>query len=282
MESALEKEDAIITAYRCHGFALMRGGTVHSILAELLGKSTGIAKGKGGSMHMFANQFYGGNGIVGAQVPVGTGVAFTQKYQGTKNCTFALYGDGAANQGQIFEVYNMAALMKLPIVFVCENNRYGMGTSIERSSASIDYFKRGGDYIPGLRVDGMDVLAVKEATRFSKDHVINNGPLVMEIVTYRYQGHSMSDPGTTYRSREEIQQMRSTRDTIKLVQSQLLELSWASEEELKEIESKVKKEVDEAAKRAKEDPFPKMAELTTDIYSPESGPNPIVRLCEAN
>jgi pyruvate dehydrogenase E1 component alpha subunit len=282
MESALEKEDAIITAYRCHGFALMRGGTVHSILAELLGKSTGIAKGKGGSMHMFANQFYGGNGIVGAQVPVGTGVAFTQKYQGTKNCTFALYGDGAANQGQIFEVYNMAALMKLPIVFVCENNRYGMGTSIERSSASIDYFKRGGDYIPGLRVDGMDVLAVKEATRFSKDHVINNGPLVMEIVTYRYQGHSMSDPGTTYRSREEIQQMRSTRDTIKLVQSQLLELSWASEEELKEIESKVKKEVDEAAKRAKEDPSPKMAELTTDIYSPESDPNPIVRLCEAN
>lgn len=281
MEAALEKDDAIITAYRCHGFALMRGGTVHSILAELLGKSTGIAKGKGGSMHMFANQFYGGNGIVGAQVPVGTGVAFTQKYQGTKNCTFALYGDGAANQGQIFEVYNLAALMKLPIVFVCENNRYGMGTSIERSSASTDYFKRGGDYIPGLRVDGMDVLAVKEATRFAKDHVVKNGPLVMELVTYRYQGHSMSDPGTTYRSREEIQQMRSTRDTIKLIQSQLLERSWASEEELKEIETKIKGEVDEAAARAKEDPFPEMSELVTDIYSRESDPNLKVRLCEA-
>lgn len=281
MEAALEKDDAIITAYRCHGFALMRGGTVHSILAELLGKSTGIAKGKGGSMHMFANQFYGGNGIVGAQVPVGTGVAFTQKYQGTKNCTFALYGDGAANQGQIFEVYNMAALMKLPIVFVCENNRYGMGTSIERSSASTDYFKRGGDYIPGLRVDGMDVLAVKEATRFAKDHVVKNGPLVMELVTYRYQGHSMSDPGTTYRSREEIQQMRSTRDTIKLIQSQLLERSWASEKELKEIETKIKGEVDEAAARAKEDPFPEMSELVTDIYSRESDPDLKVRLCEA-
>lgn len=281
MEAALEKEDAIITAYRCHGFALMRGGTVHSILAELLGKSTGIAKGKGGSMHMFAHQFYGGNGIVGAQVPVGAGVAFTQKYSETKNCTFALYGDGAANQGQIFEVYNMAALMKLPVVFVCENNRYGMGTSIERSSASTDYYKRGGDYIAGLRVDGLDVLAVKEATRFAKEHVVKNGPLVMELVTYRYQGHSMSDPGTTYRTREEIQQMRSTRDTIKLVQSQLIENFWASEEELKEIESRVKGEVDAAAAKAKEDPFPEMAELATDIYSRESDPNPTVRLCEA-
>ena len=229
---------------------------------------------------MFAHQFYGGNGIVGAQVPVGTGVAFTQKYLETKNCTFALYGDGAANQGQIFEVYNMAALLKLPIVFVCENNRYGMGTSIERSSASIDYFKRGGDYIPGLRVNGMDVLAVREATRFSKDHVIRNGPLVMELVTYRYQGHSMSDPGTTYRTREEIQEMRSTRDTIKLIQSQLIENSWANEEELKAVEGKVRSEVDEAAAKAKGDPFPEISELTTDIYSRESDPNPVVRLCE--
>ena len=258
----------------------MRGGTVHNILAELLGKSTGISKGKGGSMHMFAHQFYGGNGIVGAQVPVGAGVAFTQKYLGTNNCTFALYGDGAANQGQIFEVYNMAALMKLPVVFVCENNRYGMGTSIERSSASTDYFKRGGDYIPGLRVDGLDVLAVKEATRFAKDHVIKNGPLVMEMVTYRYQGHSMSDPGTTYRSREEIQQMRSTRDTIKLVQSQLIENNFATEEELKEIEMRIRSEVDEATAKAKEDPFPGIEELVTDIYAKDSSAAMKVRLCE--
>ena len=274
MEAALEKDDAIITAYRCHGFALMRGGTVHSILAELLGKSTGISKGKGGSMHMFANQFYGGNGIVGAQVPVGAGVAFTQKYLSKKNCTFALYGDGASNQGQIFEVYNMAALLKLPVVF-------GMGTSTERSSASVDYFKRGGDYIPGIRIDGMDVLAVKESTRFAKEFVIANGPLVMEIDTYRYQGHSMSDPGTTYRTREEVQKMRSKRDTIKLIHSQLIENDWASEEDLKSIETKIKAEVDEAAARAKEDPFPVESELATDIYSKESDPNLKVRLCEA-
>lgn len=278
MEAALDKEDAIITAYRCHGFALMRGGTVHSILAELLGKSTGISRGKGGSMHMFAHQFYGGNGIVGAQVPVGAGVAFTQKYQETKNCTFALYGDGAANQGQIFEVYNMAALMKLPVVFVCENNGYGMGTSVARSSASTDYFKRGGDYVPGLRVDGMDVLAVREAVRFAKAHVVENGPLVMELVTYRYQGHSMSDPGTTYRTRDEIQQMRSTRDTIKLVQSQLLENDWSSESELKEIEGRVRAEVEEAVLQAKEDPVPEMAQLTTDIYAEEAVC--AVRMCE--
>lgn len=283
MEAALEKEDAIITAYRCHGFALMRGGTVHNILAELLGKSTGISKGKGGSMHMFANQFYGGNGIVGAQVPVGAGVAFTQKYENRKNCTFALYGDGAANQGQIFEVYNMAALMKLPIVFVCENNQYGMGTSIERSSASINYFKRGGDYIPGLRVDGMDVLAVKESVRFAKNYVLNNGPLVVEFVTYRYQGHSMSDPGTTYRSREEIQQMRSKRDTIKLIYTQIIENKMATEEELKDLETKIRAEVDEAVLQAKADPFPEMSELTTDIYSNQSDEFDIkmkVRLCE--
>lgn len=279
MEAALTKNDAIITAYRCHGFALMRGGTVHNILAELLGKSTGISHGKGGSMHMFANQFYGGNGIVGAQVPVGAGIAFSQKYRGEDSCTLALYGDGAANQGQIFEVFNMAALMKLPVVFVCENNRYGMGTSIERSSASTDYFKRGGDYIPGLRVDGMDVLAVKEATRFAKSFVLERGPLVMELVTYRYQGHSMSDPGTTYRSREEIQQMRATRDTIKQLQSQLLEKDWATEDELKEIEGKIKDEVDAAVAQAKSDPIPEISELTTNIYSQSEMKNQ-VRLCE--
>lgn len=281
MEAALQKEDALITAYRCHGFALMRGGTVHSILAELLGKSTGISRGKGGSMHMFANQFYGGNGIVGAQVPVGAGVAFTQKYLNQNNCTFALYGDGAANQGQIFEVYNMAAIMKLPIVFVCENNRYAMGTSIERSSASRDYFKRGGDYVPGLRVDGLDVLAVKEASRFAKEFVLKNGPLVMEMITYRYQGHSMSDPGTTYRTRQEIQEMRSTRDTIRLVQTQLIENDWASESELKKIEVRVKQEVEAAAVQAKSEPVPPLSELTTNIYSNEDADNPMkVRLCE--
>lgn len=193
-------------------------------------------------------------------------------------CTFALYGDGAANQGQIFEAYNMAKLWNLPLVFVCENNRYGMGTSIERSSASTAYFRRGGDYIPGLRVNGMSILAVKEAVTFAKNFVLKNGPIVMELDTYRYQGHSMSDPGTTYRSREEVHQVRSTNDPIKQVQSYLLDFNVASEEELKAIELQVRQEVDEAVRRAKEDPFPEMSSLTTDIYTPGTEPNDPVRL----
>jgi pyruvate dehydrogenase E1 component alpha subunit len=279
----------------------MRGASVHGIIAELLGKSTGVSRGKGGSMHMFARNFFGGNGIVGAQVPVGAGVAFAQKYRAAlsqkdreslkgiqdfateaplpKACTFALYGDGAANQGQVFEVYNMAALMKLPVVFVCENNQYGMGTSTDRSSASTAYFRRGSDYIPGLRVDGMDVLAVREAVRFAKDFVMRRGPLVMELVTYRYQGHSMSDPGTTYRSRDEVQKMRATRDTIRLLQTQILESGAATEAELGAIEARVRKHVDEAVEQAKTDPLPADSELLTDIYAKGTGPEAI-RLCE--
>ena len=172
----------------------------------------------------------------------------------------------------------MAKLWNLPVVFVCENNQYGMGTSIERSSASTAYFKRGGDYVPGLRVDGMNVLAVKEAASFAKEFVLKNGPLIMELDTYRYQGHSMSDPGTTYRSREEVQQKRSTNDPIKQVQSYLLDLKVASEDELKAIEQQVRQEVDEAVKQAKEDPFPEMSALTTDIYAPGSEPTQPVRL----
>lgn len=279
LEAALTKEDAVITAYRCHGFAYVRGASVHGILAELLGKATGVSRGKGGSMHMFAPQFYGGNGIVGAQVPVGAGIAWTQKYLERAACTFALYGDGAANQGQIFEVYNMAALMKLPVVFVCENNKYGMGTSMERSAASTTYYRRG-DYLPGLRVDGMDVLAVREAGRFAKDYAIRNGPIVLEMVTYRYQGHSMSDPGTTYRTRDEVQQMRSTRDTIKLLQSQLLGSHFATEDDLRALETKVRDEIDAAVRQAKEDPLPAATELTTDIYARDSEPDGPVRGCE--
>lgn len=194
------------------------------------------------------------------------------------DCTFALYGDGAANQGQIFEVYNMAKLWKLPVVFVCENNRYGMGTSIERSSASTAYFKRGGDYVPGLKADGMDVLAVKEAAKFAKEYVLREGPLVLELVTYRYQGHSMSDPGTTYRTREEVQQMRSSNDPIKQIQSILIERNLATEEQLKEIEGQVRAETDEAVAKAKADSFPPMSALTTDIYTPGTEPNEPVRL----
>ncbi|KAI9294589.1 pyruvate dehydrogenase e1 component alpha subunit [Neoconidiobolus thromboides FSU 785] len=272
MESAIEKEDRIITAYRCHGYTYTRGGSIKSILAELLGRVEGISYGKGGSMHMFAKNFYGGNGIVGAQVPVGAGLAFGQWYQGSKNVTFAMYGDGASNQGQVFEAYNMAKLWNLPCIFVCENNKYGMGTAANRSSASTEYFKRG-DYIPGLKVNGMDVLAVKEACRFAKEYASNgNGPLVMEMVTYRYGGHSMSDPGTTYRTREEIQNMRSNSDPIQGLKQRLLENEILTEQEIKQIEKKARAIVDEATVQAKNAAEPNLDGFWKDIYVPGTEP----------
>ncbi|KAK2778312.1 alpha subunit of pyruvate dehydrogenase [Onygenales sp. PD_12] len=244
IEHALTKEDKLITAYRCHGFALMRGGTVKSIVGELLGRREGIAYGKGGSMHMFTKGFYGGNGIVGAQVPVGAGLAFAQQYNGEPNTTIALYGDGASNQGQVFEAFNMAKLWNLPVIFGCENNKYGMGTSANRASALTDYYKRG-QYIPGLKVNGMDVLAIKAAVQYGREYTVSGkGPLVFEYVTYRYGGHSMSDPGTTYRTREEIQRMRSTNDPIAGLKQKLLDWGVTSEEELKAIDKDARAYVD--------------------------------------
>lgn len=275
MEKAITKEDAIITAYRCHGFTFMRGGTVKSIIGELLGRKDGISYGKGGSMHMFAKGFYGGNGIVGAQVPVGAGIAFAQKYNGQKNSTFTLYGDGASNQGQVFEAYNMAKLWGLPCIFACENNKYGMGTAANRSSALTDYYKRG-QYIPGIRVNGMDVLAVKTACEFAKEYTTAEGgrPLVMEFVTYRYGGHSMSDPGTTYRTREEIQQMRSTNDPIAGLKAKILEWGVVEEAELKEIDKAARANVDKEVKAAEASPPPNndMTTLFEDIYVKGSAP----------
>ncbi|KAK5052496.1 alpha subunit of pyruvate dehydrogenase [Exophiala bonariae] len=274
IEHAITKEDAIITAYRCHGFALMRGGTVKSIIGELLGRREGIAYGKGGSMHMFSTGFYGGNGIVGAQVPVGAGLAFAQQYTGKKNVTLSLYGDGASNQGQVFEAFNMAKLWKLPILFGCENNKYGMGTSAARSSALTEYYKRG-QYIPGLKINAMDVLAVKAAVQYGRDYSTNdNGPLVLEYVTYRYGGHSMSDPGTTYRTREEIQRMRSTNDPIAGLKQKILDWGVCTEDDLKALDKKAREEVDaevaEAEKMAPPDPTPKI--LFEDIYVRGSEP----------
>ncbi|KAI8924931.1 dehydrogenase E1 component-domain-containing protein [Entophlyctis helioformis] len=266
MEAAITREDSIITAYRCHGFTLTRGGTPTEIIAELMGRRAGSSKGKGGSMHLFAPEFYGGNGIVGAQVPVGAGIALAHKYRSKNAMCFALYGDGAANQGQVFEAYNMAKLWALPAVFVCENNMYGMGTSAARAAASTKYFTRG-DYIPGLRVDGMDVLAVREACSYARNWTLEGkGPLVMEMVTYRYGGHSMSDPGTTYRTREEIQHMRSTSDPINGIKERILESGAATEEELKAIDKQVRAEIDQAVVDSKASPEPDMAELFTDIY----------------
>lgn len=214
---------------------------------------------------MYTPTFYGGNGIVGAQVPLGAGIAFAHKYKGDGGICIALYGDGAANQGQIFEVYNMSKLWKTPIIYVCENNGFGMGTSAERASASTDYYTRG-DYVPGIWVDGMDVLAVREATRFAVEYAKTNGPLVMEMATYRYSGHSMSDPGTSYRSRDEIQEVRQKRDPITHFKDKILTSGLTTEAELKIIDAEVKKEVDDAVKKAKTDPGHKVEELTWDMY----------------
>lgn len=266
IENSITKEDAVITAYRAHGWTYLRGVTPKGVLTELTGRNSGCAKGKGGSMHMYCKGFYGGNGIVGAQVPLGAGIALAQKYMETKNVTFALYGDGASNQGQVFEAYNMAKLWSLPVIFVCENNGYGMGTSAERSSGSTDYYSRG-DYVPGLWVDGMDVLAVREASRFLVDQCRNGkGPFVVEAATYRYHGHSMSDPGTSYRTRDEIQEVRQSRDPITNFKDKLLSTELATNEELKEIDNAVKKEVDEAVVAARNDPEIPVTELYADVY----------------
>lgn len=266
MESMLGKDDQVISAYRVHGWALVRGATVREVLSELTGRSTGTTRGKGGSMHLYRPGLFGGNGIVGAQVPVGAGIALALKYQNLNNVCVALYGDGAANQGQIFEVFNMAKLWNLPAIFVCENNGFGMGTSADRASASTDYFTRG-DYVPGIWVDGMDVLAVREATRWATEYCRQGkGPLVMEMATYRYFGHSMSDPGTSYRTRDEIAEVRQRRDPITSFKDKLITSNLASAEELKDIEIDCRKEVDEAAAQAKTDLEIGVDELYTDVY----------------
>ncbi|KAJ5595036.1 pyruvate dehydrogenase E1 component alpha subunit mitochondrial precursor [Penicillium hispanicum] len=273
IEHAISSEDKLITAYRSHGYTLMRGGTIRSILGELLGRRDGIAHGKGGSMHMYAKSFFGGNGIVGANVPVGTGIALAQQYEDTGNITINLYGDGAANQGQVHESFNMAKLWNLPIIFGCENNKYGMGTSVERASASTEYYKRG-QYIPGLWVDGMDVLAVLGAVRHGRDYVkAGNGPLLYEYDTYRYAGHSMSDPGVAYRSREELQTERSN-DPISNLRTKLMNWGVLTENETKDIDRDVRGIVNHEVEQAEQMPVPEpsLEKLFEDIYVPGSEP----------
>ncbi|KAF7318333.1 Pyruvate dehydrogenase E1 component subunit alpha [Mycena chlorophos] len=267
LEEGITREDRVITSYRCHPLAVLRGGTIKGVISELLGRQDGMSNGKGGSMHIFTPSFFGGNGIVGAQVPLGAGVAFTQKYLNQDTTTFALYGDGAANQGQVFESFNMAKLWDLPVVFVCENNKYGMGTSAERSSSNTEYYTRG-DKIPGLQVNGMDIVATLQAVRYARNWtaIEKKGPLLLEFVTYRYGGHSMSDPGTTYRTREEVQRMRSTQDPIRGLQRYIEEWGLASEQELKQLDKEAKAAVDEAVEEAKKSPEPATADLWTDIY----------------
>uniref|UniRef100_A0A0R3S117 pyruvate dehydrogenase (acetyl-transferring) n=1 Tax=Elaeophora elaphi TaxID=1147741 RepID=A0A0R3S117_9BILA len=250
--AAKDNDDAIITSYRCHAWTYLTGSTVAEILSELTGfwhihhfpgRRTGNVRGKGGSMHMYNKNFFGGNGIVGAQQALGAGLAFAHKYNKKKNVSYTLFGDGAANQGQLYEVINMCALWDLPCIFICENNGYGMGTPASRASAVTDYYTRG-DYIPGVWVDGMDVLAVRETIRWSREYCnAGKGPLMLEFATYRYFGHSMSDPGTSYRTRDEVQQMRKTRDPITGFKDKIIAAGLASEDELKDIDKKVRKEV---------------------------------------
>jgi len=269
IEAALTPKDSVITAYRAHGWTYIRGVSVSSVIAELCGRKLGCAKGKGGSMHMYNHNFFGGNGIVGAQVPLGAGVAFAHKYKDAGNVCVACYGDGASNQGQVFESFNMAKLWELPAIFVCENNRFGMGTSMQRSSASTDYYSRG-DYIPGIRVDGMDILAVREATKFAKEHALSKGPIVMELVTYRYHGHSMSDPGTSYRTRDEVKEMRQTYDPITNLREKMIEAGFVTKEDCKKIDSEAKKHVEEETVKALASTEPELEELSNDIYLTET------------
>jgi pyruvate dehydrogenase E1 component alpha subunit len=278
MKAALDDNDSVITAYRAHGWTYVMGVSLVGVLAELTGRSSGCSKGKGGSMHMYTKNFYGGNGIVGAQVPLGAGIALKHKYMGEPNVCVALYGDGAANQGQVFEAYNMAKLWDLPCIFVCENNGYAMGTSVNRGSASSEFYKRG-DYVPGIRVDGMDVLGVREATRYAREYALKSGPIVMEMVTYRYSGHSMSDPGTSYRKREEVQDVRQKRDPITTFSSRLIENGIATQEELKEIDASIRSDMIEVERRALSDPELDVTEAWNDVlYKPEADFK--IRLCD--
>lgn len=273
MEEGLTKEDCIITAYREHCTHMARGDTPYRIIAEMMSKVTGSTKGKGGSMHYYnkKNNFYGGHGIVGAQIPLGTGIAFALKYQNKPNACFTLYGDGSANQGQLFEAANMAGLWKLPVVYVIENNRYGMGTSVQRSSHYQPLYAKFRGY-PGLKIDGMDVFAVREAVKFCKDYVLKHGPMFLEIDTYRYQGHSMSDPGITYRTNEEVSKTREARDCINKVKNYILNSKFATEEELKSIERNIRGQILDDIEKIKKDPFPEPTEMITNIYTEENVP----------
>ena len=267
---AARPEDATITGYRDHGHMLALGMDPKGVMAELTGRQGGLSKGKGGSMHMFSvdHGFYGGNGIVGAQVSLGTGLAFAAKYRGDDTVSLTYFGDGAANQGQVYESFNMAKLWNLPVVYIIENNRYAMGTSVERSSATKDLYKRGASFeIPGEPVDGMDVRFVRDAAQRAIEHARSGkGPYILEMLTYRYRGHSMSDPAK-YRTREEVSSMRAERDPIEQVRNRILERKFGTEESLKEIESEVRAIVTEAADFATSDPEPDASELWTDVYA---------------
>jgi pyruvate dehydrogenase E1 component alpha subunit len=268
--AAVEEGDTIVTSYRDHGHMLACGMDAKGVMAELTGRRGGYSKGKGGSMHMFSREknFFGGHGIVGAQVPIGTGLGFAHKYRDNARVSLTFLGDGAMNQGQVYESFNMAALWKLPVVYVIENNKYGMGTSVMRASASHDLFSRGAPFgIPGHQVDGMSVVAVREAAAEAVDYArTGKGPYILEMQTYRYRGHSMSDPAK-YRTRDEVSRMREEHDPIDQVKKRLLDANLSDEAKLKQIDKEVKDIVTAAAEFAQDSPEPDPAELWTNIYA---------------
>ncbi|MCW5680195.1 MAG: pyruvate dehydrogenase (acetyl-transferring) E1 component subunit alpha [Xanthobacteraceae bacterium] len=268
MQMALKQGDQVITAYRDHGHMLACGMDAKGVMAELTGRRGGYSKGKGGSMHMFSTEkhFYGGHGIVGAQVSLGTGIAFANRYRENGNVCLTYFGDGAANQGQVYESFNMAELWKLPVIYIIENNKYAMGTAVSRASAQQDFSKRGVSFnIPGEQVDGMDVRAVYEAglraVEFARE---GNGPFILEMQTYRYRGHSMSDPAK-YRAKEEVEKVRTQQDPIEKVRARVLEKKLATEDEIKKIDAEIRAIVNDSAEFATNDQEPDPSELMTDI-----------------
>ena len=273
MEAVKQDGDQTITGYRDHGHMLACDMDPKGVMAELTGREGGYSKGKGGSMHMFSKEkeFYGGHGIVGAQIPLGAGLAFANKYRGNNNVSLTYFGDGASNQGQVFEAMNMAQLWKLPVVFIIENNQYAMGTSVKRSHSETHLYRRGASFgIPGMEVDGMDVLAVREAGRQAVEHARSgDGPYVLEMKTYRYRGHSMSDPAK-YRTREEVDDIREHNDPIKRCEQRIFDKEFADEDTLKAIDKEIKAIVKEAADYSLESPEPAPSELYTDVLAAAS------------
>lgn len=268
IESAITKQDGIVTAYRQHGIALARGVTSREAMAELYGKATGIVKGKGGSMHFFdaRNKYFGGNGIVGAQIPIGTGIGFAEKYKGTQNFCVTMFGDGASRQGALYESFNMAMTWKLPVLYIVENNGYAMGTSVERTSNVEELWKIGLSFeMPSESVDGMSPESVHEAISRAAEHIrAGKGPYFLEVRTYRYKGHSVSDPAK-YRTKEEVQSYQD-RDPIKVTEEKILKEKIATEAEIQAIKDKIKEEIDDCVQFAENSPYPDASELYTDNY----------------
>ncbi|CAG9861684.1 unnamed protein product [Phyllotreta striolata] len=266
VKASMRPDDTIITSYRCHAWALLMGESNENVLGELMGKTVGSSRGKGGSMHIYGKNFFGGNGIVGAHVPLGSGIGLAHKYRDKGAVSYTIFGDGATDQGQTFESYNMALLWNLPVVYIVENNRYSMGTAIKRHSANTNYYTRG-DLIPGIKVNGMDLESVLDAAKFASEYVRKEKkPMLIQLDTYRYRGHSMSDPGTSYRTKEEVKKVMDEQDCIKNFTKKMIDKQLVTQEEIKAIDDKIKKDVKECLDKCEKAPEPGIDETYKDVY----------------